>query len=225
MTVPGNSERPLAGGALGRRRLCGVAALALAVAVLAAASGAVAAQDQPGDPVSIYGDAEDELGNAAGAGTTIYAVVDGEVEDTITADQNGQFGGDGAFAEKLVVNDNAGSTVVFAVETPDGTVALDSVDLGTAGEVVEVSLTFPGGTFAEIDVNGDGNLAKDTTGNGLLNDVDGDGSFDIFDVQTLFNELGSDRVQSNPAAFNFNGDEDPGGVTIFDVQGLFNRLD
>jgi subtilisin family serine protease len=75
----------------------------------------------------------------------------------------------------------------------------------------------------DVEVTGD-SPAKDTTGDGILDDVDGDGAFDIFDVQTLFNELGSDAVQSHPALFNFNGDDDPEEVSIFDVQGLFNSL-
>ena len=66
--------------------------------------------------------------------------------------------------------------------------------------------------------------AADTTGDGLLNDVDGDGEFDIFDVQELFNSLTTGVVQNNPELFNFNDNENPTEVTIFDVQGLFNTL-
>ena len=65
---------------------------------------------------------------------------------------------------------------------------------------------------------------QDLNNDGLYEDVRGDGEFDIFDVQTLFNHLDSDAVQDHPEAFNFNEDEDPEGVTIFDVQGLFDRL-
>ena len=65
---------------------------------------------------------------------------------------------------------------------------------------------------------------QDLNGDGLYEDIDGDGEFNIFDVQALFNGLYSDVVQDHPQFFNFNEDEDPEEVTIFDVQGLFNRL-
>jgi subtilisin family serine protease len=56
-----------------------------------------------------------------------------------------------------------------------------------------------------------------------LEDIDGDGTFDIFDIQRLFNNLDSPAVQDYPAAFDFDesgGDE----VDIFDVQALFQEL-
>jgi hypothetical protein len=65
---------------------------------------------------------------------------------------------------------------------------------------------------------------QDLTGDLLVEDTDGDGTFDIFDVQALFANLDSDPVQNHPDAFNFNGDFDPSKVTIFDVQALFSRL-
>jgi hypothetical protein len=214
------------GGRFDWRYLCGAAVLALALAVAAAAvPGVVATDDQPGNPVSIYGEAEDELGNTPEEGTEIYALVDGEVESKIAVDENGQFGGGDAFDRKLAINDGAGSEVVFTVDSPNGTVALDSLDLDAADEVESLSLTFPVASFATIDATDDGNLASDTTNNGLLNDVDGDGDFDIFDVQALFNNLESAPVQTNPEAFNFNGNPAPTDVTIFDVQGLFKQLD
>ncbi len=214
---------PDTGRAVNGRHLAGVAVLALAVALAGvAAVGAVTAQDgEPSEPVNIYGSATDELGNSIDSGTSIYAIVDGEVEDSLTAEADGQFGGADAFEDKLVVN---GSTeVTFAVGSPDGTTALDTVDLESADPVVEVDLTFPVATFAEIDVNGDGNIATDTTGSGLLNDVTGDGEFNIFDVQTFFLNFETPTVQDNPEAFNFDGSAND-EVTIFDVQALFVTL-
>lgn len=73
------------------------------------------------------------------------------------------------------------------------------------------------------DVTGNGNPATDTTGNSLLNDINGDGEFDIFDVQVLFNNLDSETVQANSEQFNFSG-QNPDEVSIFDVQALFNSL-
>jgi hypothetical protein len=64
--------------------------------------------------------------------------------------------------------------------------------------------------------------ARDTTGDGLLNDVRGDDTFNILDVQTLFNNLNNPVVQNNAAAFKFSGLG--GEVSVIDVQGLFNDL-
>jgi hypothetical protein len=65
---------------------------------------------------------------------------------------------------------------------------------------------------------------NDLDGDGLYEDTDGDGEFDIFDVQALFGNLSTDAVQNHPEAYNFNDDPDPGDVRIFDVQALFDRL-
>ncbi|ERH10549.1 MAG: hypothetical protein J07HX64_02324 [halophilic archaeon J07HX64] len=223
MTGSDPDEGQTTGRVVNGRHLAGGAVLALVVALVGvAAVGAVTAQSgEPTEPVNIYGSAIDELGSEAGSGTTIYAIVDGDVEDSLAAGADGQFGGAGTFDDKLAVN---GSTeVVFTVGSPDGTTALDTVDLESADPVVEVNLTFPVATFTEIDVNGDGDVATDTTGDGLLNDVNGDGEFTIFDVQTFFVNFETPLVENNPEAFNFNGDPDD-EVTIFDVQVLFETL-
>ncbi len=54
-------------------------------------------------------------------------------------------------------------------------------------------------------------------------DVDGDGSMTIFDVQTLFVNLDSPAVNEHAAAFSFNNG-DTTAVTIFDVQALFGLV-
>jgi PKD repeat protein len=68
------------------------------------------------------------------------------------------------------------------------------------------------------------NPPRDLDGDGLYEDIDGSGEFDIFDVQALFNTLTSDAVQNNPEAFTFSDDSDSDEVTILDVQGLFDDL-
>jgi len=202
------------------RALLGIAGLALVVLLAGvAASGVVAQDDEPGDPVNILGDAVDEEGNLVPVGTEIQAVVDGEIEDTITVEEEGSFGGGEAFDDKLVVNNGAGDEVTF--QLGNGATATETLDLDEAGAVEEFDLTFPGGLFLQPDVTGDGNPATDTTGDGLLNDIDGDGEFNIFDVQLFFNNLDESVVQDNSAAFDFNDD---GEVDILDVQALFNQL-
>jgi hypothetical protein len=68
------------------------------------------------------------------------------------------------------------------------------------------------------------NPPLDLDGDGLHEDLRGDGQANILDVQALFNLLGDDRVQQNADAFSFQSDG-AGEVTILDVQGLFNELD
>ncbi len=74
----------------------------------------------------------------------------------------------------------------------------------------------------ELDI-GDNDPPTDTTGDGRLNDIDGDGAFTIFDVQEFFINFESASVQAAPGLFNFDGSDD-GEVTIFDVQSLFVDL-
>ena len=74
--------------------------------------------------------------------------------------------------------------------------------------------------FVSVEVV-DGQLARDTTGDGLLNNVRGSDGFNILDVQALFNNLESPELQNNVGAFDFQDDE---GINILDVQALFNQL-
>jgi len=63
---------------------------------------------------------------------------------------------------------------------------------------------------------------RDLNGDGLYRDVTGTGELDIMDVQTLFEHLDSDDLQTSGAAFDFAGTGDR--VSAFDVQALFTAL-
>jgi len=93
--------------------------------------------------------------------------------------------------------------------------AVEGVDV-TDGFAHSLEMRVPG-----VRVNGE--LATDTTGDGRLDDVDGDGELTVFDVQALFDNLDSETVQSNAEAFNFSG-IDSNRVSVFDVQALFTTL-
>ncbi|WP_228434422.1 PGF-pre-PGF domain-containing protein [Natrarchaeobaculum aegyptiacum] len=115
---------------------------------------AAAQGDPPGPPASFYGEAVDEDGNAADSGTTIVAVVEGEVEGQIAVETAGEYGGPDAFDEKLSLDSAAGNEVSFRVEDASGPAALeDPVDL--APGLSEQDLTFPAGTFDDSPDNGD----------------------------------------------------------------------
>lgn len=79
-----------------------------------------------------------------------------------------------------------------------------------------------GSSSAPGDLTGNGNPPTDTTGDGLLNDVNGDGEFDITDVQVFFENLENNAIQNNPELFDFS--QTGGDVTITDVQALFEQL-
>ncbi|GAB3040605.1 fibronectin type III domain-containing protein [Natronobiforma cellulositropha] len=73
----------------------------------------------------------------------------------------------------------------------------------------------------ELDVNGDGNPAQDLTGDGLYEDITGDGNLGFNDVVTFFEEHNGDTIQNNVEYFDFSGN---GGVGFNDVVALFERL-
>jgi hypothetical protein len=176
-------------------------------------------------------DGESLLSNLdiAGQGPTA-TLLDGESADVTVAVTN-VFGGNETFEPTLQVDNGTtasattgplepGESETVAFTDVGGSLETGQYDVVIAADSEEVtgSLTVSPG----VDVTGDGNLATDTTGDGLLNDVDGNEEFDIFDVQALFTNLGEEAVQSHPGLFNF--DDDPSGVDIFDVQALFGQL-
>jgi len=65
---------------------------------------------------------------------------------------------------------------------------------------------------------------SDIDGDGLYEDVDGDGQFTLDDVTHLFEYRNTPAVQNNPSNFNFDGRQNPTEVTLADVQALYERL-
>jgi uncharacterized membrane protein len=162
----------------------------------------------PPDPGAVIGTVVDNSGNRIeGAGVTL---LDGstEVAATIT-DGDGQYSLAAAAGSYGLEVRQAGFEPV-----------IDEVTI-ESGAATVLNVALPAGP---PPLPGSGSPPADLDGDGRFEDIDGDGTFDIFDVQALFVHLDSTAVQSNPAAFNFNGDDDPTGVTIFDVQALFERL-
>ena len=71
----------------------------------------------------------------------------------------------------------------------------------------------PDGT--ELVFSGMNGPARDLDGDGLLEDINGNGRFDFHDITTFFDNLTSDLVRSNSQAFDFdqNGRVDMGDPT------------
>jgi len=72
-----------------------------------------------------------------------------------------------------------------------------------------------------LPVNGFPESPTDPDDDGLYEDVNGDGEFNIVDVQALFANLDDETVQNNPDKFDFNQD---GEVDVVDVQKLYNEV-
>jgi hypothetical protein len=71
-------------------------------------------------------------------------------------------------------------------------------------------------------VNGNGNNAIDTDGDGQFEDVTGDGATNIGDVNALINGYQSGSINAGDTEFNFNGDS-ADEVNIGDVNALINQ--
>lgn len=128
-------------------------------------------------------------------------------------------GGVGVGTEFLLPLDGVadGDPIQFVLESADSqTVVGTTVTEDRVGPTLD-------GDLGPAPVVGQ-NAPRDLNGDGQYRDVDGSGEFDIFDVQAFFDSLDSDVVQNNPAAFNFDGSDNPTEVTIFDVQALFAAL-
>ena len=122
--------------------------------------------------------------------------------------------------EPVQLDAGASTTVEFDVDTTDVPAGDYTHGVYTDADEVETSITVEEATTQNPTVVGD-DPATDTTGDGVLNDVNGDGSFTATDVQALFANQDSDAVQNNPELFDFNGD---GSFTVSDVQALFAQL-
>ena len=126
-----------------KQLLAVVAAILVVTGTVPGGAAIVAAQEsptpnpeEPSVPASYYGDVTID-GEPAPAGTTIEAVVDGEVRGSITINESGQYGGPSNLDPKLTVQPPANSnndTVRFFVDNDD----IQRTEVGTTDpETVE----------------------------------------------------------------------------------------
>jgi hypothetical protein len=107
----------------------------------------------------------------------------------------------------------------YTVEVTDGTL---NVDFAVTNDNAKISAI----TVESLDEPDDGpgpvgdfeNAPTDPDGDGVYEDVNGDGEVNVGDVQALFANDDGPVVQNNTAAFDVNGD---GEVNVGDVQALF----
>jgi hypothetical protein len=160
---------------------------------------------------------------AVGSTATVTATVssDGNVESTQTVELLFDVDGDGTAesvaSKQVTIGANGQTEVSFEVDVPA------DASFGDRSYSVETVADSAGGTveFTPPDINGDGTLPGDPDGDGLYEDVNGDGAVDTGDAQALFSSRDSEPVQTNAVAFDFNGD---GSVDVGDAQALFNQI-
>ncbi|WP_198664700.1 PKD domain-containing protein [Halorubrum sp. 48-1-W] len=150
---------------------------------------------------------------------------------------------DSDFTDVSYADDNSSVTLTAALmdTTDTGSVSIASVTVegvaeGSSNVTVDVQAlgTEAGESYTVTDENGasvsvvelppigssDG-PPQDPDDDGVYEDVNGDGTFDINDVQALFANRNDTTIQDNPMKFDFNDD---GTFDIIDVQALFNQV-
>lgn len=118
-------------------------------------------------------------------------------------------------------NDHAAETGVFRVTVPEGGFGNDvyyqcGVHTGMGAEITVVSgpkiPALPDATGPPEDVDNDTQLE----------DVDGDGTADVFDVLTYYNNRDNSTIRDNTDAFDYDGDGTAG--TVFDALALYEQI-
>jgi PKD repeat protein len=153
------------------------------------------------------------LGNPSTSTSNVDIAADGSSVTIDAALMDTADSGSVPIATITVQGDDAGSTSlspsVSALGDEDGN---NYVVTGTSGASL---------TVTEVVVGGFSSPVTDADEDGQYEDINGDGNFNIVDVQALFANLDDDAVQNNPDKFDFNND---GVVNIVDVQALFFEL-
>jgi PKD repeat protein len=126
-----------------------------------------------------------------------------------------QLGSDGQATVDVTLPDDSEQPVYFvaAVQNGDGSTGAPSNVVVLQNDPSQVdSGPGPIGDFE--------NAPTDPDGDGLYEDVNGNGEFNLVDVQAFFQNYEDPVVQSNVDAFDFNGN---GEVNLVDVQALFQE--
>lgn len=111
-------------------------------------------------------------------------------------------------SQLTVQSSNDTQRTVWAIAESGGKDAIDSAT---------VTITPP-----DIVFPGQSNPATDLDADLRLEDVDGDGVGTVSDVLVYYENRRSERVRSNPALFDFDGDGASG--TVFDALALFEEV-
>jgi hypothetical protein len=118
--------------------------------------------------------------------------------------------------QRVTLAGNESETVVFEDVTAGLRPGDYTVTVSTANESTSATLSMSGPPPLA------NNEPDDLDDDGLYEDVRGDGSVDILDVQELFTSLNTQTLAENAPAFNFQDRDSE--VNILDVQALFDQI-
>ena len=168
--------------------------LLVVLVALGAAVAPVAAAPPP-PPAAYYGSltVNDEL---ARAGVTITAEIDGEVRGSLTTEQEGGFGGAGAFDGKLQVdgeNGDDGKTVTFLVNG----VEADQTVTWESGDVRQVDLTVSGDVYDSSSSSAEGGGGQPSQATETPQPEEGDDGRDVERVNVTVNAQADETVSVN----------------------------
>jgi len=160
---------------------------------------------------------------AVGSTATVTADVtnDGTAESTQPVEFHLDVDGDGTpetvATEQVTLAGGETTAVSFDVTVPEDA-SFGDRDHGvfTAADSATAQIE-----FTPPDVSGDGDLPGDLDGDGLYEDVNGDGSANVGDAQALFSNRDDPSIQNFVDQYDFNGD---GAVNVGDAQVLFNQV-
>ncbi|MDS0295604.1 PKD domain-containing protein [Halogeometricum luteum] len=158
---------------------------------------------------------------SVGTITGVELAGEGSLSDVQVAED-----GSSATIEAVLVDTNdtgavtLGTVSVQGVAEGESELALDVTALGTEGGMPYDVTTVDGATLtvSTLVVGNSAGPAIDADGDGVYEDVNGDGAVDVLDVQTLFAARNGPTTTQNPDAFDFNGD---GQFDVLDVQWLY----
>lgn len=137
---------------------------------------------------------------------------------------------DGTAAVEVIVDGNpvtttnvsvvasASQTYSITLNTSNLSVGNHTIEIATGGSSVSSQLTV---NQAGIQLPGTAGPAQSIDSDPLLEDVDGDGSANVFDAIELYNQRNTPAVQNNPQFFDFDGDSN---INVFDAIELFNKI-
>lgn len=171
-------------------------------------------------------------GPASSSDKVLRFGVDTDGDGTIEKGASGSVSTTGSAQRLLVQNSSgpgitAGSHVVVeytgAMNPANGTYDLNvTLNPQSAGQTTNTTLTLGESTEQNPTVPGASGPAQDTDGDGMLEDVNGDGDTNVFDALTYYNNRDSDVITNNPDLFNFDGEGATG--TVFDAIALYNDI-
>jgi hypothetical protein len=111
----------------------------------------------------------------------------------------------------------AATEKTYTVEVTDGTLNVEFSTVNDNAKLSAIKVEQLDSDDGPGPVVGD-NAPTDPDGDGLYEDVNGDGDVNVGDAQALFANTDDPAVQNNVDAFDFNGD---GSVDVGDAQALF----